>query len=430
MDAIGFGGIRTINTNAKNITTKRSVGVYIMTCLITLIMTGIIPFGSVTAEATRPISWEVVENDGSYANPVYAYDNVYNDTTTKADIDSPAGTDSHNEIYESLAYTFNLGINITNGTLYYTWSTSIGIGYCWDGNVQIFYWNWNKSKWDEKGIWGELSLATRALPITSEYINSTGSFKVKFLSKSGCSLDGSESSKIELYDLYVYSGEMLRIGEPSIKVVQAASNDLHMLLAVGMVCIIGLTLIHVKKQEKYIKLALSEKLAGITCTISFITVFAVFTFLNSGFGENWEDAIVPSTLLVAALMALLIGVVMGMFIFSIKKCGVRGRKERGVGMGGVVVSMIAAFAGCCGSIVIAFFSVGAAVFLTQYGVVFKILAVTLLFFSIILMARNIKKEEVCMVCGPTADVKTPTTETSKVKEESDDECCKTGIEKK
>jgi len=377
----------------KNIRKGKSVGLLVLILIIGILICILIT-GEVSADNIRPISWEEVENDGSYANPEYAYDNEYNDTNTKAVITSPGGDVPHSDIYEALTYTFNLGVNATNGTLYYTWSTSISHGHCWYGTVKIFYWNWTTSMWDEKGTWGDLPLDTRALPITSEYINSTGYFRVKFLSKSGCIGVEVESSKIELYDLYVSSGKMISIGEPSIEEAQP-SEDLSILLPIGIVCIIGLVVIRIKKQEKYIKLALSEKTSAITGIISFVTVFGVFTFLNSSFGENWEEAMVPSTLSVTLLMALLIGVVMGMFIFSIKKCGVRGRKERSVGMGGVIVSMVAAFAGCCGSIIIAFVSVGAAVFLTQYGIVFKTFAVALLFFSIILMARTIKKEEEC-----------------------------------
>lgn len=372
----------------------------------------------------RPTSWEQVENDGSYSNPEHAYDNEYNDTSTKAIIESPIGAGSESKSYEALAYNFILDSNTTNGTLYFTWKTSVGTSVPWDPFVSIFYWNWNTSEWDDKGTWGDLAPGTRALPITSVYINPGGFFKVKFLSKSGCSCDSTESTTIELYDIYIHPGEMITKAEPSIDVAKTVSNDLHMLLATGMVCIIGLTVIYSKKQEKYIKLSLSKKHSMITAIISFIIIFAVFTFLNSEMGEHLENAIVPSTLLVTVVMALLIGIVMGMFIYSIKKCGIAGRKERGVGIGGVIVSLVAAFTGCCGSIIIAFISVGAAVFLAKYGIVFKTAAVALLFFSVILMARNIKKEEVCLICEPTASVKA-----TKVKEESDDECCKTGIKK-
>lgn len=158
-----------------------------------------------TTTKIRPTSWEVVEDDGSYANPEYAYDNEFDDATSKAVIKSPGGVGSETKIYESLAYTFHLEAGETNVTLVYTWSTKIGYGVCWDGSARIFFWNWATSSWNEKGSWGDQELESQAVAISSDYINSDGVFKVEFISKSACTFGDRDATTIDLYDMYVSS---------------------------------------------------------------------------------------------------------------------------------------------------------------------------------------------------------------------------------
>jgi len=155
---------------------------------------GTTPFYIVEA-LSRPISWQEVNNTGTYQNATYAYDDDFNDTSTYAEIrtyciDNPCDQD------ESIEYTWD-SIE-PNATLFYTWSTSL-TNY---GSNNIYFWNWQTNQWDSKrGVETE-DMAVRNLSINSTYVNSTGGFKVLFYTWSVYALSAS-ASLIQLYDVYI-----------------------------------------------------------------------------------------------------------------------------------------------------------------------------------------------------------------------------------
>jgi hypothetical protein len=157
------------------------------------------PINYTSNNLTRPIYWEEIDNDGSFTNPEHAGDN---DSSTWTEIKSPSGCCSEVEIYESIAYAFKLKPEMGH-YLHYKWSTQIGRGSCWDGEVKISYWNWEISRWDEIGSWEDQELSTQALYISPDYINSDLIFKVRFHSKSGCTFGERYATTIALYDIYV-----------------------------------------------------------------------------------------------------------------------------------------------------------------------------------------------------------------------------------
>jgi len=171
------------------------------------------------------------------------------------------------------------------------------------------------------------------------------------------------------------------------KEVTEENEILVLPISVGLLSMIGVVIIHAMKLEETIKRALIDKSSGTAGVISFAVMAAVYLFLHS-----ITDGIGPSTIFLTTIISLLIGTVFALFVYGVKRCGIRA-KEGGVGFVGIVIAVIS----CVGCVLAAFVGVGTALILAQYGSVFTISAIGLLFASTILLARNIKKEE-CRVC--------------------------------
>ena len=407
----------------------RKLAVFLMIVPIILVLGSFLGSSTVGANGNsdttttkiRPASWEVVEDDGSHANPEYAYDNEFDDTTSKAVIKSPGGVGSHTKIYESLAYTFDLEAGETNTTLVYTWSTKIGHGHCWDGSVQIFLWNWGTVSWDGIGRWGDQDLATRSLGISPEYVNSDGVFKVKFGSGSGCDLGDRHASTIDLYDVYVTSEASAPAAEVPAQVSPAVPTTpaeeprpqtvpviLSILIPVlGVMAIAGASIrmkVH-RDYKRLSKIVVSSMTSKVSAIVSVVAALGFAAMILIGGGRivhvegSWLLNMTTTDIISAVIMIPLVGLVMGLFAYSIQKCGVFKSKQAGAGVAGTLVALIASLAACCGPVAIALLGAGAAVVLAQYSTMLTSFSIIILVFAVVLMTTNIKKEEECVCCA-------------------------------
>lgn len=354
-----------------------------------------------TTTKMRPTSWEVVEDDGSYTNPEYAYDNEFGDTTSKAVIKSPG----------SLAYTFS---NVeAKATLFYTLAAKMGGG-CGGSHLNISCWNWSKSSWERIGRWGDQDLATRSLGIGSDYINSDGVFKVKFLSISDCPI---EATIIELYDIYVSSGEASAPAVPTTPAEEPSPQTAPIILSIlipvlGVMAVAGASIrmkVHrdYKRLSKIVVGSVTSKVSAIVSVVAALS-FAAISLIGGGrivhIEGRWLFNMTTTDIVLAVIMISLVGLVIGLFAYSIQKCGVFKSKRAGVGVAGTLVALIAALAACCGPITIALIGAGAAIVLAQYSTILTSFSILILVFAVVLMTTNIKKVEECEICAPQGPV--------------------------
>lgn len=357
-----------------------------------------------------PTSWEVVQDYGSYANPEYAYDNEFDDVTSKAVIKSPGDAGSETEIYESLAYTFS---NVpAKATLFYTLAAEMGAGDCWNGSLEISYWNWSKSSWDQVGIWDDQDLATRRLGTGPDYINSDGVFKVRFLAKSGETYEYRDPTTIELYDTYVSSEESASVvpiapeGESSPSPVVAVLSIL--IPALGAVAVVGAS-IKMKVHRDYKRLSqiiVNSMTNKVSAIVGVVATLGFGWFHLMGSGRDISRMTAPD-IVAAVFMIPLVGLVIGLFAYNIQKGGILKSRQAGAGITGIIGAIVAIFVSliaCCGPIVIALLGAGLAVALAQYSTMLTSLSILILVFAIVLMTTTIKKhEDGCGVCCTSQD---------------------------
>lgn len=154
----------------------------------------------------HPIYYEDVI--GSVQEPQNAYDNGFNDTSTRSFLWAaslfPPSLPSYSTTEVTYVWDFPDGTN--SGILFYTWSVYINFDEMeggW-GNDTIYFWDWNTDNWDLKtSVDYDRSLRTLSLVIGSDYFNSTGGVKVKFEANNTLISGRFGETWLKVFDTYI-----------------------------------------------------------------------------------------------------------------------------------------------------------------------------------------------------------------------------------
>ncbi|MFH1541322.1 MAG: cation transporter [Elusimicrobiota bacterium] len=162
------------------------------------------------------------------------------------------------------------------------------------------------------------------------------------------------------------------------------------------------TMLRIVKQAFATKLSLIIGLAfGIIYAFIYLTLGHKIAYTING----WVVNMTGSDLLAVLVMAFLIAIVMALFTYATKKCGISKSKKSGVGLLGILFALLVSFGACCGPIIISLIGVGASMILAKYSGLFVPVSIILLVGGIILNMRTIEKEEKCVCCTPDDDIK-------------------------
>jgi len=158
-----------------------------------------------------------------------------------------------------------------------------------------------------------------------------------------------------------------------------------------------------KRLSKIIVGSMTSKVSAIVSVVAALG-FAWMNLIGSGrivhVEGRWLLNMTTTDIISAVIMIPLVGLVMGLFAYSIQKCGIFKSKQAGTGIIGTVVALFASFVGCCGPVALALVGVGAATALAQYSTMLTSFSILILVFAVVLMTTNIKKEEECVCCAP------------------------------
>jgi len=157
-----------------------------------------------------------------------------------------------------------------------------------------------------------------------------------------------------------------------------------------------------KSMLRIIKQTFVTKLSMIIGLTFGIIYALIYLLLGDKIAYSPDGFIVNTTfldILVVLIMAFLIAVVMALFAYATKKCGIGKSKKSGVGLLGLLFALLVSFSACCGPIIVSLIGVGASMILSQYSGLFMSVSIIVLVGGIIISTRTIEKEEKGVCCS-------------------------------
>lgn len=158
-----------------------------------------------------------------------------------------------------------------------------------------------------------------------------------------------------------------------------------------------------KRLSKIVVGSMTSRVSAIVNVVTALGFAAIFLIGGGRIVHvegRWLFNMNTTDIISAVIMIPLVGLAMGLFAYTIQKCGVFKSKQAGAGVAGTLVALIASLTTCCGPVVIALLGAGAAVVLAQYSAMLTSFSIVVLVFAVVLMTTNIKKEEECVCCAP------------------------------
>ena len=155
------------------------------------------------------------------------------------------------------------------------------------------------------------------------------------------------------------------------------------------------TMLRIIKQAFVTKLCL---IVGVALGIIYAVIYLLLGHKIAYAANGWIVNMTVSDLLITLVMAFLIAVVMALFTYTTKKCGISKSKKSGVGLLGILFALLVSFSACCGPIIISLIGVGTSMILAQYSSALTSASIMILVGGIMLITRTIEKEEECVCC--------------------------------